>query len=908
MQTYTNLKIVQSILSSCIFAIDIETTGLRRSAEIVTVSITWLDEFRKIQSIAFFTDRIQNTKEKEERFKNDFPLLKQILQGTLFNNNFQGIVLFHNAPFDVTRLLTRFNSLIQWNENKNLLCDKHLCPNILDTASISRLLDSSKFVSHCDPDGLWPHSLKYLLKQFFPQEYSDEDETKKRPTTYDDATSGVSIRYAEIEKVLEYNGKDTIATLKIFMEMKKHLTHREWSYFERYEIPHTRNLIHLNYHGVRVDMKKLLEYEDIIHTELEYLKRTIYDYVGKEFNIDSQPALSTAIFFNSKIKYRPYRERTPDYYEIVRPYGETDKGRIKVDVKTLNAKMKQIEKIDPGSNFIPLAKNIISYLEFSKNLSKIKTLKNFIVKINDEHIIYPNVSASTKSGRIANSSPNLLGLPKKMLKNTWAKDSMEELWSVLQDKSIREIIYAPPGFKLARIDISGLDLIVLTYLAKDYSGKGDSFYWLRFIKKYKGKSVDPHFAILKKLQVAIAGEDIYQKVFSVFSPLLKTGNLNDYFATKEVTRGEITGIEFINITTEECEFIPIPDKNFTNSSKAVRSFSKKLNLATSYLMGAATLAEDLTELYGEPFGIVEAQEILDRFYKTFYQIRLLQDDVGNKIYHDGFIETLFGRKFYAEAWDNLATARSNPQNLVEVIVYHKKQYWYIQGESLFQDKDEFPLKDLKINQKRFGLRFKNISAVMLLNGEIFARKAKDAPKQRFTRKSETNLEELTDFELSRIAMTTEIDRQLQLGLYVSCEAEELRATYLHEGGFLIPEKGIAFYRTRLQDPSTRFFKKYVPLLRSVKKFFPMYCQGIANTVAITVLTDIRERIEKELPLARLLLFIHDEIIALVPDNPSSKSKIEEILVSAVENQEKKKPFDLPFSGDFKIMKSYGENE
>lgn len=99
---------INSILKSSLMAIDIETTGLERSDEICTVSVSWLDEHQSIQSVGFFVDQIRDTEEKERKYQKDLPRLSHILQKTVFNKDFHGIVLFHNAPFDITRLFKRF--------------------------------------------------------------------------------------------------------------------------------------------------------------------------------------------------------------------------------------------------------------------------------------------------------------------------------------------------------------------------------------------------------------------------------------------------------------------------------------------------------------------------------------------------------------------------------------------------------------------------------------------------------------------------------------------------------------------------------------------------------------------------------------------------------------------------------
>ena len=85
------------------FSIDVETTGLERDDEIITASISWpFGDKKKISSFPFHLDRFSPGTEKSNR---DF---KRILDATLFNPAYKGVVIFHNVTFDLPLLLRRY--------------------------------------------------------------------------------------------------------------------------------------------------------------------------------------------------------------------------------------------------------------------------------------------------------------------------------------------------------------------------------------------------------------------------------------------------------------------------------------------------------------------------------------------------------------------------------------------------------------------------------------------------------------------------------------------------------------------------------------------------------------------------------------------------------------------------------
>lgn len=948
---------IEEITNSPLVAFDVETTGLSRRDEIVSAAVTWLGKSGEINSVAFFLDRCaqEDIEKDEERFK-------EILAETLFNvstekskNFYKGIALFHNLLFDLKLLMVRYRDLLnpeslekakEMPYTRYRFLSTDIC-KVADTASMSRLLKSTKFLSHIDPSKFKCHSLKFLAKEHFSKEYTDDSLGGKKVTSFDDATLGLNIRVISRDKLLRdkllnYNIEDTELTLRLFSALKKKMSKREWRYFEKYEMPHSLNLYHLAWYGVPYDSNKAEELVNQLFQAREELEHEIHKATGSVFNIDSLPQLGKHLFYNHRITYKHPGGKYP---EPISPFGGSDTGSIKVDADTLKSLQTRIKLWDENSNFIPLVDKIIRYLELTKNISKIENLEKYVTLDEGEHMIFPNISASTKSGRVSYSGPNTIGLPKTIFKKSSIPsveldedeerdpDKLQELWASLKDESIRKLIKAPPGFKMARIDISGLDLVVVAQGAKKFSKTKDGFHWLKFLKKYKingkDKVADNHFSILQELAIKeneSDEKDIFSRDFEPFSKYLKD-DLHKYLAMKpskqEDDKGNLVeGIEFIHVETETSQFVPYPDDGGATKEKlkTLRNFSKKLNLATSYLMGAIGLATDLTEVMdGKVFTYTKAQGVLDKFYEVFSEIRDFQDEVSNEIYKKGYMESPFGRRFYAQTWDDLNEFQwNNPNGEYELILLIEGEYWYLKSRNWIKnDVDDSPLiKNMKIVEKPFGLKFEEVIEFEKLEPDTFRSKEKKKKKSKFNKKSETNLEEQTKYELSRIEITSEIDRETKIfgkkeakfNLGMDEEKARLLAKRIDsvDGRPLFGEKEIIFYRVRSENPASRYFKEYNKLLRSAKVFFPMYCQGVANTVAITVLTHVRERFEKELPTARMLFFIHDEVVALVPDDGESLEKAREILIDAVENEEIKKPFDLPFTGEFEWRDTFAD--
>lgn len=824
-------------------AIDIETTGLERSSEIVSASVV-IKKDDKLVSQSFWIDRFH------DQSKSDQLSFETLLDQTLFNRNYKGTVVFHNLDFDFRFLLDRFY------KGKQLSFSK--LPRLMDTLTISRIAKNNKFISHSDPRKLRCHSLKYLAQEFISEEH----------TSFEEVVDRANIRFAHRADILKYNEKDAELTLKLYDFFKTYLSNNEWSYIENIEMPHLLSLVQMNWYGVFYDVDQARNISDELSAYANNLEKDIFKTLGRTLNIQSHTELTSALFYNSKISYR---SKNGDEIHV-KPFFKTEQGRSKIDIDTLKTIQKQIQEHDPAALASIVIEKIIQFLEIKKSLTFIEGHLNLLQSSTTQNL-HPNFSADAKSGRVKSSRPNLLGLPKTVFK----KSDKQSLPPGIKELSVRHLVRAPQGYKVASIDISALDLAIVTYGANKFN---KDFAWKEFFGA-------PHEIDIHLMIACRTNRDRFNKVFDCAEGVPE--DFENYWVKKP---HKTNGLTFINKKTNEelnCPFkVNRPDAfELVNRT---RNLFKEVNLSTSYLMGAKNMAVNIHKKIGDSIGSDEAQDLLDRFYKAFPEVRQFQDHVCNLVYKQGYVESIFGRKFYADCFDELNEHHRSSNSFYELVWCDGNNYWYIKAETWVKFDDDV-IEDLRIVKKPFGLLFKQIVICEKLNKNIFQRRKKKISKK-FNRQSEANTDNLGAFELSRIGLSNEIDRALSLGTSLSSEANTLIDKFVFEGKFLIPEGGIILYRVPLPAPSSKYFCYYIGLLKVARKFFPLYCQGFANSLAMQVLTQIRETLERENIDARILLFIHDQVDVLVAEK--DLLKVQTLLKASVESE--KLPFDVKLSG------------
>lgn len=853
-------------------SIDIETSGLKNNQhEIVSIAFAWC-EGTQIRSCSYYLDRFFADSHLVDQNSKTVSL---ILEQTLFNNKFSGTVVFHNHLFDIGFLISRFKCGYTMFRSADF-------SRIADTLQFSRVIRNNKFQSHISPDQLSCHSLKYLAKEYLGFDAKDL-------VSFEQATSGKNIRLQSPEVVLKYNEQDAVLTLKLWRHFSDNVELEIQNYFFNLEMPHLLSLLALSLDGVPFDLKMAKNLYEEIAEELLKQEASIYLILRKEINLYSNDELKKSIFYNPRLKYlNPVTNRL----EVLRPLFVSAEGNAQVDIETLESIKRNIGIHIQNKSTIDLLSRVIRHIELQKSSSKIESLMANAVYTKFGFRIYPKISASAISGRVTCTSPNLLGLPKKIIKN--GQINQESDTSELDSKSVRSLIRVDSNYNVLSIDISGLDLGVVTDGIN--SIRGDSkFYWNLFMTMQHSEFIDPHFALLKKFLPNLYSE--------AFRPFLQLGlpDLNSYWA-KKVSSEEVGGQIKKSITFIECTsgdkvkiYLSSDDQNIERKLKEVREVSKRLNLAVTYVMGASSAAVQLSKGLGKQVPAVEAQKLIDQFYspsKGFPEIRTFQDRIANQIYRNGFCESPFGRKFYAETWDNLCHQKLN-LDAYEFILKIRGEFYYIECATWLKEKDDV-ISDLKIIDCKFGLRFRNLKNVVKID-PFFFRPKNEFSNKALKRKTEDTFQEDSNYELNRIALTHEIDKFVVRSKGMSIDERELRLMLVSEGAFQISEKLILFYRTKNKAPSSNYFSNYKPIIKVAKKFFPAFCQGIATTVAKRCLTEIRTRLEKETRTARLLLFIHDQVDVVCSNEevPIVQKILQESISIPLP------PLSVRFSGEYK---------
>ncbi len=582
--------------------------------------------------------------------------------------------------------------------------------------------------------------------------------------------------------------------------------------------------------------------------------------------------MAAAIFYNPKVSYLS----GDGSRSIVKPLLVTEKGQPKVDTDTLIRLKATIAKEDPTSNAIQVIGWLMQLLEATQTLGKLEPLLEHARAEVSDPVLYPNFSASAKSGRVKSSRPNLLGIPKKAFKK-----SSSEAPPGLRDSSVRHLMIAPQGYKVVSIDVSALDLSVVTFGAKNIN---PTFLWAQFFRS--SHKIDIHLTVASHVRPA-----------ELRNALADLPGVPENFCDYLFSKPEKTYLDVVHLRTQEVTRIHYPADRAEGIASAVAVFRKtmkEVNLSSSYMIGANQLALNIEKNAGYDCGYDEAEYRLDQFYSSFPEIREFQNQVCNAVYVDGYFTSPFGRRFYPDCYDELNEFYRASNGRYEFILEAQGRFWWVEAER-WRKYSPPVLEAGVVTEKPFGFIFEQIHQCFELDARIFRKKQKTPSK--FQRNSESSAEDMAPYVLTRIALTNEIDHAISLGSSLSADADALIRSFISEGRYLIPQKMIALYRVTTGSPSTRFFRVYKKLEQVSRKFFPLYCQGVANSLAIQALTFVREEIARRKLDARILIFVHDQIDVLTA--AEGVDQVKSILEEALRRP--MPPFDIPLSGTVKVL-------
>ncbi|HET7154827.1 MAG TPA: DNA polymerase I, partial [Hyphomicrobiaceae bacterium] len=234
-----------------------------------------------------------------------------------------------------------------------------------------------------------------------------------------------------LEKATEYAGEDADVTLRLWMTLKPRLAaERMTGVYETLERPLVCVLADMERTGVKVDRSILSRLTSTFAQRVARLETEIYDLAGHKFNLGSPKQLGEFLFDNLKL---------PGGRKTKTGQWETRAGLLD-DLAASEELPEQHRKlINVMLEWRQLTKLMSTYTE------------SLPQHINPEtgriHTSY--ALASTTTGRLASTDPNLQNIPIR----------------TKEGREIRTAFIAEPGHKLVSADYSQIELRVLAHIA-----------------------------------------------------------------------------------------------------------------------------------------------------------------------------------------------------------------------------------------------------------------------------------------------------------------------------------------------------------------------------------------------------------------------------------------------------------
>jgi DNA polymerase-1 len=228
-----------------------------------------------------------------------------------------------------------------------------------------------------------------------------------------------------IEQATAYAAEEADVALRLWRVLKPRLAaERVTRVYERLERPMVSVLASMEQRGIKVDRQILSRLSGAFAQKAGAVEAEIYELAGESFNIGSTKQLGDILFGKLGI-----------------PGGrKTRTGQWSTDVKVLE---------DLAAEGVPIARKIVEWRQLTKLKS---TYTDALPGYMDENgRIHTSYSlASTSTGRLSSSEPNLQNIPVR----------------TEEGRAIRKAFIAEDGWKLVSADYSQIELRVLAHMAE----------------------------------------------------------------------------------------------------------------------------------------------------------------------------------------------------------------------------------------------------------------------------------------------------------------------------------------------------------------------------------------------------------------------------------------------------------
>lgn len=313
--------------------------------------------------------------------------------------------------------------------------------------------------------------LKPLVKKYFNVDYDIETEAKKGKIT---------------EEFISYGLDDVLYPVKLMKIFKKKLNLYDLVKVYKHEMRAYRAYYEVEKNGVPISPRRGEIAKKLIEEYMPYYERLI---TVADINWNSTVQVASVLYGKKgKPVYKEKGEKLPNTYEVIE-YTFTGESFVRgefntrkeatqfkdeylaennylygIDVKLKHnfkpvvigygVGLKVIEKTAKGvpsvssdvlANYIgnPVVDDLLEY----RRLTKLETFIKSWEKIQVDDRIYPSFNITARTGRTTCSNPNLQQIP--------------------QDKNVRNLIEARPGWKTAELDFSQIELRVASMFSGD---------------------------------------------------------------------------------------------------------------------------------------------------------------------------------------------------------------------------------------------------------------------------------------------------------------------------------------------------------------------------------------------------------------------------------------------------------
>jgi len=265
----------------------------------------------------------------------------------------------------------------------------------------------------------------------------------------------------DINEVIEYKNSTSIDEAIVKMEADIEKEGLDYVYKE-IELPLIPIIFKMEKLGIKVDKKYFDKISKEYHSEQKLIEKQIWEYAGREFNINSPKQLGEVLFDELKL-------------------GEVDGKSLGIKMKKTSggARSTKESELEKLRSLHPIIDKILENRELQKLLGTyIDTIPDIVGGDGRLHASF--LQYGTTTGRFSSNNPNLQNIPTKTERG----------------KKIRNAFIAEDGYVLVSFDYSQVELRIAALLSQD------SY----FIKTFQ-EGRDIHTAVARKV-FGVSEEDV----------------------------------------------------------------------------------------------------------------------------------------------------------------------------------------------------------------------------------------------------------------------------------------------------------------------------------------------------------------------------------------------------------------